>query len=63
MEFLGDACLQLLASHFIYYGFPGHNEGHLTVSDMCYYVTAIMVMVTIADKISFGQQQVVSNSY
>ena len=38
MEFLGDACLQLLASHFIYDGFPGHNEGHLTVSNMilCY---------------------------
>lgn len=31
MEFLGDACLQLIASHYIFYGFPGHNEGHLTL--------------------------------
>lgn len=45
MEFLGDACLQLIASHYIYYDFPGHNEGHLTVS-VC--VVFVVVMETIS---------------
>lgn len=45
MEFLGDACLQLIASHYIFYGFPGHNEGHLTVRE-CVVVVIMVVMET-----------------
>ena len=47
MEFLGDACLQLIASHYIFYGFPDHNEGHLTVS-----VHVVLVFVVVMETIS-----------
>lgn len=30
LEFLGDAVLELISTHFLYEKFPGHNEGDLT---------------------------------
>lgn len=55
MEFLGDACLQLIASHYIFYGFPGHNEGHLTVRDR---LILMVVMETLVNQVNYSQQQI-----
>ena len=44
LEFLGDAVLELVATHFLYEKFPGHSEGDLTA-----YRAALVNTVTLSE--------------
>jgi ribonuclease-3 len=48
LEFLGDAVLELVVTHFLYKKFPGRNEGELTA-----YRSAIVNTVSLSKAASF----------
>ncbi len=48
LEFLGDAVLELVVTHFLYKKFPGRNEGELTA-----YRSAIVNTVSLSKSASF----------